>query len=123
MDGFFDIFTILLGCYGVYFLYLWFRTAVQKQPLDTKNILPTDLTMKTCSDPEQCTALVLPWLLITGLSLVAYAVASYFLGAEKWFIAVVFAYFAVIVTYYILTMRKVRRRFWPGTVKEKKKRQ
>ena len=51
MDGFFDIFTILLGCYGVYFLYLWFRTAVQKQPLDTKNILPTDLTMKTCSDP------------------------------------------------------------------------
>ena len=121
MDGFFDIFTILLGCYGIYFLYLWFRTAVLKQPLETKNILPTDLDMKACRDPEKFFGIILPWLFITGLSLVCYAAASYFFGSQSWFLIVLFAYFAAIVTYYIFTMRTIRRRFWPDTVKEKRK--
>ena len=34
--------------------------------------------------------------------------------------AVILGYFAVILTYYLLTMRAARRRFWPDTVKGKK---
>ena len=122
MGGFFDIFTILLGCYGIYFLYLWFCTVVLKKPLNTKNLLPTDLNMKSCNDPEKFLSVALPWVFITGLSLIAYAAASYFLGSQPWFIAVVFAYFAAMVAYYVITMRIIRRRFWPDTVKEKKSR-
>ena len=122
MDGFFDIFSILLGCYGAYFLYIWFCTAVLKRPLpESKNILPADLTMKTCSDPEKCTAMILPWLFITGLTLIGYAAVSYFWGTETWFLLVAFGYFAVILVYYMLTIRTLRRRFWPDTVKEKKR--
>ena len=122
MDGFFDLFSILLACYGVYFLYLWFRTAVLKQPMETnKNVLPTDLTMKTCSDPERFTAFILPWLFITGLSLLGYATISYFFDSETWFIIVGFVYFAAVLTYYILMIRTARRRFWPDTVKVKEK--
>ena len=122
MNGFFDIFSILLGCYGVYFLYIWFCTAILKRPLpESKNILPSDLTMQTCNDPKQFTAFILPWLLITGLSLVAYAIASYFLGQKQWFIIVMSIYFVLVVVYYLLIMRTARRRFWPDKVREKKK--
>lgn len=121
MNGFFDIFSILIAGYGIYFLSLWFRVAVQKQPVDTKNILPTDLTLKNCNDPERFTAFILPWLLITGLSLVVYAAISYFFGSERWFIAVIFLYFAAILVYYMLTMRTARRRFWPDMVRQKKR--
>ena len=122
MDQFFDIFSILLGCYGAYFLYVWFCTAVLKRPLpDSKNILPADLTMKTCNDPEKCTARILPWLFITGLSLLAYAAASYFFGSEPWYLPAAFVYFGAVLAYYLVTMRTVRRLFWPDKVKKKEK--
>ena len=120
MDGFFDIFSIMIACYGLYFLFTWFRTTVLKKPLDTKNLLPGDLTMATCSDPDACTAYLMRWMIITGVSLVIYAAASYLYSRETWFMAVILGYFAVILTYYLLTMRAARRRFWPDTVKGKK---
>ena len=118
MDGFFDIFSLLIAFYGLYFLFGWFRTVVQKQPVDTKNILPAEMTLKNCNDEKQFTSFILPWMLITGLSLVIYAALSYFFGNEGWFIIVVFVYFAAILTYYILTMRTARRRFWPEIEEE-----
>ena len=121
MEGFFDNYPILLGCYGLYFLYLWFRPAEQKKPLETKNILPSDLTMQTCSDPEKLTAYLLPWLFITGLSLVVYAIFSYLFSYEPWFIIVMAVYFILIIFYYSFTMRTVRRRFWPDKVHQKKR--
>ena len=121
MNGFLDIFALMLGFYGVYFLVLWFRAAVKKQPLETgKNVLPPDLTMNTCKDVQQFTAYIIPWLFITGASLIGYAVISYFFGSAWWFLFVGFGYFAAVLIYYILTMRTARRRFWPDTVKEKR---
>ena len=42
MDGFFDVFSLLIAFYGAYFIYSWFRTVVLKHPVDTNNILPAD---------------------------------------------------------------------------------
>ncbi len=118
MDGFFDVFSLLIAFYGAYFIYSWFRTVVLKHPVDTNNILPADMTLKNCNDADQFTAFILPWMLITGVSLLAYAAASYFWGSNGWFLIVVIAYFAAILAYYVLTMRTARRRFWPEIEEE-----
>ena len=120
MDGFLDIFSLLLAGYGVYFLYLWFQIKFQKKQLDLKNFMPTDMTLDKCDDVAGFLTFISPWLLIMGASLVIYALVSYRFGNSSWFLAVVVGYFAALIVTYTLVLRQAKKRFWTDLIKEKK---
>ena len=120
MDGFLDLFSLLLAGYGAYFIYQWFQITFRKKPVDVKNFMPTDMTLDKCNDVPAFTAYVSPWLLSIGASLVIYAVVSYCLGNSPWFLAVVIGYFAALIIVYTLMIHSVKKRFWPDLIKKKK---
>lgn len=121
MDGFSDLFSLLLAGYGVFFMYQWFQIKIQKKPVEVKKFMPTDMTIDKCTDVDAFTSFVSPFLLIMGASLVLYAVASYQVGNNPWFIYVVIGYFVVFFITYTLMVRYAKKRFWPDLVKEKKR--
>lgn len=121
MDGFMDIFSLLLAGYGVYFLYQWFQIKIQKKQLDLKNFLPMDMTMDKCDDVAGFIAFIAPWLLVMGASLVIYALASYRFGDSSWFLAVVIGYFAALIATYSFVTRQAKKRFWSDLMNGKKR--
>ena len=109
MDGFFDLFSILLACYGVYFLYLFVQTKFRGKPVNVSNFLPSDLTMKRCRQPEAFTAFILPRFLIFGVLLMCYSALSFLqLIPSGWFY---FAYAVPVILFYIITVRQSRK-YW-----------
>ncbi|MBP3634041.1 MAG: hypothetical protein J6J43_05670 [Oscillospiraceae bacterium] len=62
LDGFF---SLIIMCYGIYSLYLWF-TCRKGQISDNCMLVPRDETMAGCVDAEAYKAYILPRLLVFG---------------------------------------------------------
>ena len=112
---FLSILDLIIAAYGVYFLSQWFKVRVKGEKLDPKSFLPGDMTLETCRDPEGFQRALLPQLLLFGLALLGYGafcianVQWDFLGCAS--TAVYFGCGALVVVWYALLIRGLRRRF------------
>ena len=109
---FLHIFDLIIGIYGLNFIYQWYRTKIQGKPFNPQCILATDMTLETCSDVKAFTAFTLPRVLGFGVALVAYAIISYSNILAGYYLYFYIAFFIVIVLLYLLINKQARMQFW-----------
>ena len=113
---FITLFDFILVGYGLFFLYHWYKVRLKGQKPDVKSFLPGDMTLETCQDPKGFQKTFLPNLLLFGLALVTYGslcianVRWDFLGAIS--TPLYFAFGVLMVVWYVLLTRSLRKRFW-----------
>ena len=119
MGDFTTLFSLIIAGYGIYFLYEWFQVKIRKRPLECSKFLPSDLKPNNCTDFEDFTSSAMPWLLGSGLFLIAYAAADLLWGKNPWFFLITIGLFVLVIVAYSAVIRQARSRFWPQTVKKK----
>ena len=110
---YFKIFDVVIAGYGVYFLITWFQSQVLKKTFLPKTMIPADMSMDKCTDPQGFTAFFLPRLLIISLLLIVYGGSSLLGFMEEHYFFVYGPLLILIVVIYVLTVKTARRRFWP----------
>ena len=109
---FFSLFDLLIGGYGVYFLYQIVQSRLRHQPFPPQNILSRDMTLDTCRDVEAYTAFILPRVFCFALLLIAYAVISLSGIMSAYSLYFYFAVFLILISFYVVIVRQARQRFW-----------
>lgn len=113
MDGIFGI--IALGC-GIYCLYGWYMLTVKKDIAGAKSILlPSNVNVKKCKDPEgYCREAGKPLLglgVVTSLYGASDLYNTYIGGADIIFIVLLVLMFVMLVVYVVL-VRKYNQKYF-----------
>ena len=109
---YFKIFDVVIAGYGVYFLINWFQGQFLKKPFVSKTLMPADMTMDKCSDPQAFTVFFLPRLLVISLLLILYGGSSLLGFMQEHYFLVYGPLLVLIIVIYVLTIKTARRRFW-----------
>ena len=109
---YFQVFDLLIGGYGLYFLYQIVQSRLRRQPFPPQNILSRDMTLETCRDVEAYTAFIIPRVLCLALLLIAYAVIAISGILDAYSLYFYFVVFLILVPFYVVTVKQARQRFW-----------
>jgi len=110
-------FELLYIVAGLWLIWQWIRISFLRGQFNLKLLLAEDLTIETCRDPEGMHRYLAPRLLLCGILLTIYGVASLINSYQPFmlgwpFIILFLCTFIAAVVIYGITAAQARKRFW-----------